>query len=347
MTIRTCACCFGFSRLKSDSVQLLHLQTVRRIVGPPRLTSLDSSLSFVPFMHILPALRHLRLDGHSDWSEERSRTTLDLGPLAAVPTLRVLDLEATRYYLQHLDRLTQLEALVLTDVAHPVGTQASGLRIPLSLTRLELQTSGWEDPADPSSGRISEMAKPQLHSFNGHLLSLTLDPHFLCEMKDGLRDLSALACLQQLTYLKLGSVMGTPIDGQLALSSLQSLRLQMIDWPAGPHPRWDLTRCPALQTLSLELYTNEPEDDCVIDLRGIRGCLAATLHVKLGFNLEDDLRALADFSGWMLKAVYIKAGQSRGRWHAEQSVRDLIGALACHLPFSNVFVDNKRLAYGV
>ena len=301
---------------------------------------IDSSLSYIPFVFILPSLQRLRLNSISAWCAEHPKKMLDLGSLAAVTSLRVLELEGTDVYLHYLAQLTQLEALVLTDVAHPAGAKASSLHIPVSLTRLELQTSDWEDPADVGSIPMSDLAMPKLQTFKGHLLSLTLDPHFLCEMK-GPSHLSALACLQQLTELKLGSVRGTPVDGQLAFSCLQSLHLEMVEWPAGQHPQWGLAGCPALQTLSLDLRVNEPKETCRLDLRGITSCLASTLIVNM-LDVNDDMRAIADFSGWLLKEVDIACGTYKGRWYAEQSVRDLLGALVGHVEFSNVFMDGKR-----
>ena len=320
-------------------MQLLHLQTLRRLVGPSQLISLDSSLSYVPFVFVLPALQRLRLSYFPAWCAEHPKRMLDLGSLAAVTSLRVLELEGTDVHLHYLAQLTQLEALVLTDVAHPAGAKAPSLHIPVSLTRLELQTSDWEDPADVGSIPMSDLAMPKLQTFKGHLLSLTLDPHFLCEMK-GPSHLSALACLQQLTELKLGSHRGTPVDGQLAFSCLQSLHLTMIRWSASQRPDWDLAGCPALQTLSLELHVDEPDGMQRLDLRGIRSCLASTLDLQLGVG--DEMRAIADFSGWVLKEVNIACGTFEGRWYAEQSVRDLLGALVGHVEFSNVFVDGKR-----
>lgn len=321
-------------------LQLLHLVTLRRLVGPHRLTSLDSNLSYVPFLHLLPALQHLKLDANTAWATEQRLTRLDLGSLVASESLRVLEIDAGEAELEYLDQLTQLRNLVLLDPLVPAGMSAACDNFPRSLTRLKLQMSEWDAHTEDSEF-MPALAGPALQAFQGQLQSLTLDPPFAGELDSS--QLSALPCLQQVTHLKLGSGMDTRLGGRLALGSLQFLRLEMIDWPAGQYPQGlDLTSCSKLQSLSLSFLRGMDNEAQTLDIRGITGCRAATLDLRL--NLDHHMRASADFSGWKLKTVHITCGTHNGRWRAEQSVRDLIGALANCLPMRKILVDGKRLA---
>lgn len=313
---------------------------MRHLVGP-RLSSLQSSTSYLPFLHLLPALENLKLNTSAASAAEEHITILDLGPLAAVATLRELTIEGGHYHFEYLDQLTQLHALELIDLGPPADETISRLGLPTSLTRLVLESCDWDFAG--ALGPMPAWARPSLQVFQGRLLSLTLDPPFVGIFDDAPSQLSGLAGLQQLTHLKLGCVMGMSVDGRFALSSLQSLQLETFDWPAGQHPSWDLTSCPSLTSISLVYREWEHGHDSmrVLDLRGITGCLAATLDLEL--QVKSDMRAIASFSAWVLKGVHISAFCPLRNWRMVQSVHDLIGALAGHLLIPNVVVNNERL----
>ena len=262
-------------------------------------------------------------------------TTLDLGPLTALQGLRELNINEGRFHLKHLEQLTQLKALSLDDLGPPEGATAPQLQLPVSLTEMELALTA---KSFYPVKCIPVWARSALQSFEGHLLSLLLSPPFGCESQAGVTRLSSIACLQQLTDLTL-CLIGPSSDGQLVFSSLQYLRLEIFDWPAEWQPRWDLTGCPNLSALSLRVQGCDVRQPS-LDLRGITGCLASTLLLQL--DVEADVRSSADFAGWMLEAVDITA-RSGQTWRGMQSVHDLIGALAGHLPICQVTVDGERL----
>lgn len=324
-------------------MQLLHLQTVLRLVGGPGLTSLSSSLSYVSYMHLMPALQHLELTPYPAWHVEQPIPKLDLGALAAVSSLRVLKIIGTNCTLKYMEHLSQLKALVLTDTTHPVGVTAPCLKLPLSLTRLGFQMADWGDSA-VEAGYTRPLAITVLHAFQGELRSLTLDPQFVIEFRES--QLSTLACLQNLTHLKLGFFVGPTLGGRLDLASLQSLHLDTAYWSAGQHPMLNLDSCPNLQSLLLSYCGGDQVGSRMIDLRGITGCLASSLHLELDVSTE--MRAIANFSGWRLRAVTIASPViytlPGGReWRTVQSVHDVLGALAGHVPARNVTVDDERL----
>ena len=101
-----------------------------------------------------------------------------------------------------------------------------------------------------------------LQAFQGQLKSLTMRPHFMSQFDNCLAKLSAVPCLHQLKQLELQlQLMGDLSHScRPAMPVLQSLDAEMIDWPEGSYPCWDLSGCPSLLTLSLE-YHNDPIGD--------------------------------------------------------------------------------------
>ena len=123
-----------------------------------------------------------------------------------------------------------------------------------------------------------------LQAFQGQLQSLTMGLHFMSQFDNCLAKLSAVPCLHQLRHLQLLLMGGSPVKCRPAKLMLTSLDAELIDWPGGIYSCWDLNGCSSLQTLSLEYYNCPYRDEppCqLLDLRGITGCRAKALDLRL------------------------------------------------------------------
>lgn len=170
-------------------------------------------------------------------------------------------------------------------------------------------------------------------------------PPYLDEFKDVPGHLSALACLQQVRYLKLGTIQDSSICCQPAFSCLRLLHMDMLDWPLGKYPDMDLAGCPKLHSLWLSYSDENLEDEAsAIDLRGIVGNVAPFMQLEL--RVAPDMRAFADFADWThLAAVHITFPDwlHVKDWRVMQSAHDLVGALAGYLPMHKVTVDGDGI----
>ena len=327
--------------------QLKHILELRRLAGPG-LARLDCTFSHVPFLHLLPNLMHLSLRNSSHRGRLDSiGTCLDTGSLYALSSLRTLHIEGAGFSVIHLDQLLSLQELCLDDF-NPVPKQESTpfCLLPPQLTHLEMTVNGdWCTECVPVLHLV-------LQQFQGQLRSLTLDPPYMRQYSNNAVDLSATTCLQQLTELRLAFVGALDrTSSQLVLPAPQSLQLHLVDWAfdnlPGEYLKWDLSGCPGLQMLSL-LFNDEsevPHNTTVMDLRGVTGCTASSLHLQL--SVASSMRAIADFVEWDLRLVTIdtqRINENRDEhWHAVQGVKDFLGALVGHIPMCKVTVDGEQL----
>lgn len=109
----------------------------------PQLANLDCSLDYVPFLPLLPSLEHLRLLRYTTYSDYHGVAKLDLGPLVEASSLRILEIDGGQLFFEHLDQLTQLRVLGLTDIQPLPGSKPAIIQLPLSLTKLELELREW------------------------------------------------------------------------------------------------------------------------------------------------------------------------------------------------------------
>ena len=256
-------------------------------------------------------------------------------------SLHTLSLQGGHFTVEHLEKLTQLSSLSLISFDLHRDFVRPFCQLPPSLTSLNM--------ASCACCCATRITMSRLLHFQAHLQSLTLGGSDMLDLDNSTAKLSALACLQQLTHLQF-AMNGGELNGctELHFPKLQSLHAQFVNWPNVEYPHWHLGGCPELRTMTLLYYDDLQSEAPVVDLRGIHGCQLTSLHIEL--HLAEYIRALAAFDAWRLDAVSIGYVCSdpgivydRTEWPKSQSVRDILGCLACHVPASKVTVNGERV----
>ena len=258
-----------------------------RLVGPG-LSCVDTCKGFLPYLHLLPSLRVVKLA-----AEHR----LDVSPLQALPRLSELYLmrgTCDQIILGTQD-LTRLKKL------HFQQCTSRSAELPAALTALTLEQNH-------VLGDFRFPVAAALQRFTGRLRSLHLGT-YIEQLDSDLRAVCALPCLAQLTHLGLTltySCCSEPC--RPALPRLRSLRVQMHNWDGQGHPSWDFALCTRLQQVHLDCELCE----AAVDLRGIRNVLARSVcftfaaYDRQGADFKDFACELS-FLGWQTQCVDVEA----------------------------------------
>lgn len=314
------------------------MQALHRLAGS-HIEFMSADVRFTTFLHLLPNLRRVELQTYHVPRDAISNI-LDLGSLVALTSLHTLSLQGGGFVLEQLDSLTQLKSLslamkLLSPIIGPL------CQLPCSLTSLNTASTGGHCR---SRGAMSLLLQ-----FQGLLQSLTLDVPDMRDLTTGNpAKLSAFACLQQLTHLHFAigcDELNSGECSELNLPKLQSLHAEFEYSPNGPYPQWQLRGCPELHRMTLVCYDHDLYGDDgngsrgKVDLRGILGIQVSSLHLAL--HIPEDARFVAAFSAWELETVSIESTSpsTSKDWPNSQTVQDVLGCLACHVPMRKVMVN--------